>query len=752
MNSKKMVYWMAAIPAAIIILIILIVKIDQADSYVSRAVAAKAMALALTDKEGCAASQKEHASHFPGSEQENWYTKYVDYLLEKDLLETDKKVDKEFAENALTYGEAAYAAEKISPGLSQVIGVSKKKYKRPMPKEAWWLFYDSFLKRADQDGQVEKKNILLYGTPDNVKEASAWTAYTDLGIMGFEGIPLDSYIDREIQVIYRGSEMIHMSELVSEEVVYKNVWLSAGEKGKMNLYVGTIVRTFPKNEIIEEKKTGVLADLYLKRGKIQKISLKEETIEGKVLSVKEDSIEIEGYGNVAFDQDFKVYKAYGLVKELRKKDILVGYDLQKFVVADKKICAALLVKNFHAKDIRVLVMDSGYSSLFHENIRMKADTPLHLEYGEEQETIEAGTELFINKDDERLKKGRLTIEPEDNQKGIEVLSIERAQGTPSYYGKFEVSRESEGLLLLNELDMEDYLTRVVPSEMPASYELEALKAQAVCARTYAYRQIQANSYSQYGAHVDDSTNYQVYNNTSPSEKTDMAVKETYGEMVFYGEKPAETYYFSTSCGYTTDGTIWGADLESVPYLKGIFLNEDKKEQNLIKNEEFENFIKGEGERVYDSRFPMYRWTTKITNKQLEKTVDQIGTIQTLVVTERGVGGIAKRLKIIGSDGEKVLRDQNQIRNVLGNKDLVYKKNDGKTMTGWASLPSAFIAVDETARDEEKGIRTFTIWGGGYGHGVGMSQNGAQEMAKEGKNYKDILTFFYNEIEVKENES
>ncbi len=79
--------------------------------------------------------------------------------------------------------------------------------------------------------------------------------------------------------------------------------------------------------------------------------------------------------------------------------------------------------------------------------------------------------------------------------------------------------------------------------------------------------------------------------------------------------------------------------------------------------------------------------------------------------------------------------------MLGASDLVYKKNDGSTMTDWASLPSAFIAVDETARDEEKGTRTFTIWGGGYGHGVGMSQNGAQQMAKEGKTYKEILNFF-----------
>ena len=80
--------------------------------------------------------------------------------------------------------------------------------------------------------------------------------------------------------------------------------------------------------------------------------------------------------------------------------------------------------------------------------------------------------------------------------------------------------------MINELYLEDYLKKVVPSEMPASYEKEALKTQAVCARTYAYRQIQGNTYGAYGADVDDSTSFQVYNNTQTNERTDQAVDET----------------------------------------------------------------------------------------------------------------------------------------------------------------------------------------------------------------------------------
>ena len=87
MRSKKMVYWAFLIPAVVIVLIIIIVKLDTADNYISRAMASKAMALALTDKDGCLSSQKENGSHLPARMQEDWSAKYIDYLLEQGLIE-----------------------------------------------------------------------------------------------------------------------------------------------------------------------------------------------------------------------------------------------------------------------------------------------------------------------------------------------------------------------------------------------------------------------------------------------------------------------------------------------------------------------------------------------------------------------------------------------------------------------------------------------------------------------------------------
>lgn len=761
MSSKKMVYWTGAVAAAVLLLIILIVTLDHNGNYVSRALAGKALALGMTDRETCEAWEDENESNFPSSLKGQWYVKYLDYLIGNGYMELpgdedgeERQADMEdFAAGAITYGEVAYAAEQVESGLSRALGVSRKKYSDPIPKEEWWLFYETFLKKADLEGTVQTKTIALYGTPANVEGAESWTAYTSEGELQFEGLSLDAYIDHEIEVCIRGTDIIRMERDVSDEVVYKNAWLIPdGEKNRMEVYIGGTVREFPLEDAVEEEAGGVLADVSLKDGKIRKLSLKKDTIEGKVLAVRDNAIEIEGYGNVAITDDFKVYKTYGTVKEARKKDILVGYDIQKFVVEDKRICAALLVKSFDARNIRVLLMDTGFQSIFHDTVTLKCSVPMKVVLGDYEFTVEAGEKYTVFDGDERLRRSdrRFIIEPEDPTKSIDVTTIERGQGTPSYQGTLEISQEKEGLLLLNDLDVEDYLTRVVPSEMPASYEMEALKAQAVCARTYAYRQIKANAYSQYGAHVDDSTNYQVYNNTASSERTDTAVMETYGQMVFYGDNPAETYYFSTSCGHTTDGTIWGADQSAVPYLKGVSLTDGRTVMKELRdNESFEKFIRDKDAETYDSTFPMYRWETKITNRSLEEKITGIGEIQALAVTERGTGGIAKKLKVYGSEGETVISGENQIRSTLGSTELVYKKNDGKTLTGWSNLPSAYIAIDETARDEESGLRTFTIWGGGYGHGVGMSQNGAQQMAREGMDYEDILTFFYDGVEIRE---
>ena len=592
----------------------------------------------------------------------------------------------------------------------------------------------------------------IYGTPDNVETAAAWTAYTRDGKFMFEGLSLDSYIDRRIRVLVRDQDILRVEEMVSEEIVYENAWISGYADGEVTVFIGNVQKHFPVKGVLkkEEELSGQIGDLYLKKGKPNRLVLKKDMITGTVLAVRENEIEIQGYGTVPLAKNFKIYRTYGVLREQQKKDILVGYNMQKFVVAGDEICAALTTEKPEMDTIRVLLMTTGFESLYHQKITLSCDTEAVLEYGNgkdmETQKVAAGEVITIKSDDAKLQRGRLIFRSLEDGGLITVSHLERAQGQPVYSGHMEITKETEGLLLLNEVDLEEYLKRVVPSEMPPTYQLEALKAQAICARTYAWRQIQGNSYSQYGAHVDDSTNFQVYNNTNTFEVTDSAVNETFGQILAYEDVPIEAFYYSTSCGHGTDGSVWGGNPDATPYLNAVSIDEKGKTLDLSSNESFEAFIKHVGADAYESEFTMYRWRVKTNSKILSEKIGGVGRITGLTVTERGPGGIAKTLKVVGTEGDKNFTTQSKIRTILGNASLTYTRNDESEYSGWETLPSAFIYIENNGTDTEN-VTWFTIYGGGYGHGAGMSQNAAQGMAKAGKRCMDILHFFYKDCDI-----
>ncbi len=182
--------------------------------------------------------------------------------------------------------------------------------------------------------------------------------------------------------------------------------------------------------------------------------------------------------------------------------------------------------------IRVLLMTDGYRHTVHPGVSLISDAGLTVTAGDESEDWAAGSELAIAPDDARFQKGNIRVQAKE--------------------GKVTVS------------------SGVIPSEMPSSYEQEALKAQAVCARSFAYRQMEEYGYPEYEAHVNDSTDYQVYGNSEAADSTRSAVAETAGEVVRYGGQIVTTYYYSTSCGSTTSLEAWGtAASEDNAYLQSV---------------------------------------------------------------------------------------------------------------------------------------------------------------------------------------
>ena len=375
-------------------------------------------------------------------------------------------------------------------------------------------------------------------------------------------------------------------------------------------------------------------------------------------------------------------------------------------------------------NIRVLLMTNGYKNTIHPSVTVSSETGLSITYGEKTEECEAGTEVTFMPDDSRFQSGNIRIQAKEGE--ITVNSMKRGCGIPSYQGVLELRTTAEGIVLINELPVEEYLCRVVPSEMPAGYELEALKAQAVCARSYAYRQMSEYGYPEYEAHVDDSTNYQVYGNSAPADSAREAVKETAGQVVRLNGEIATTYYYSTSCGKTTTMLAWGnEENDGNRYLQSVEVKDENGD--------------------YERNLPWYRWEAKLSVKTLSNLIGlnigkDIGTLQGVNILENGPGGVVLKIEAVGNKGSVIVETENKIRHALGGSGYTIIKQDGTKVKSSKLLPSAFFTIDKSGD-------TFVIKGGGYGHGIGMSQNGANEMAKCGKNYQEILTFFYQDVTI-----
>ena len=547
-------------------------------------------------------------------------------------------------------------------------------------------------------------------------------------------------------VIFMSSACIYMSHMIksryqdtsSEINIYKNVYVTNIEDNTITANMYGNIKKFNSGKIAEDV-TGCLCDITVEDGKIVGVNTKTDVVSGKVLSVSQDSVEIEGYGSVKLDEDFIMYeKENSLISNY--SSIIVGYALQDFIVADGEVCGAIKNKPLQADNIRVIIKTSGFRDIFFNEVVFCADSGMIVETGEESYETAPGETVGFNQDTEDFNEGRIKLIPKSGE--IQFQSVNRGIGTPSYGGTIEVSLYDEGIVVVNEVGIEDYLKKVVPSEMPSGFNLEALKCQAVCARSYAYTELSNNYYSAYGAHIDDSIQFQVYNNSQRAESTDTAVDETAGQVLSYNGEVVKTYYYSTSCGSTTDVTLWGNTTENYPYFVAECVGGVDRGLTLTVESEFNTFIKGENEADYDYDCTLYRWSMEESVKEISEgfarsTGKNVGNIKDIEVLERVNGGAAVKVKVTGDKGETVIDSESAIRAAFGNANVDMNTKSGTTR--YANLPSTFCVFEKVM--EGKKLAGFRITGGGYGHGIGMSQNAANKMA-ESMTYAQILEFFY----------
>lgn len=406
----------------------------------------------------------------------------------------------------------------------------------------------------------------------------------------------------------------------------------------------------------------------------------------------------------------------------RAEALNIGQSSQQILESGLPNEQEIVEKGQNLGSIRVLLKSNGYAGITHEKVEVKAKQGLILQYLAGTQKVKGKKTVTFLPDDQRFQKGTIRIRPKKAGDSIQITTLKRGYGIPEYDGVLELYTTAEGIVIVNELEVEQYLKKVVPSEMPSSYALEALKAQAVCARNYAYNQKKKYGYPQYRAHVDDSTAYQVYNNSKGNVRSSKAVEETKGKLLTDGKKIVTTYYYSTSCGNSTDVKAWGTKrTKENNYLTGISICDETGKD-------------------YEKELPWYRWWIEVPQKEMEELLElnaktELGTLQEMTVSKYGAGGVALELFIKGSQRQLVIKTEYQIRSILGSKCYTIQRQDGSKVQGGSLLPSAFLTIKKQGEN-------YRIDGGGYGHGIGMSQNGANEMAKKGKNYEEILKFFY----------
>ncbi len=417
--------------------------------------------------------------------------------------------------------------------------------------------------------------------------------------------------------------------------------------------------------------------------------------------------------------------------------------------------------------------------------------------------IDINNNLFtLTKDGTEIAKDIKGPVEIDSQNGfVSIANLKRA-GKPAYYrGTIQITKapkKDDLFNIINVIDVESYLRGVVPNEMPVRFGTEALKAQAILARNYVLKPREANSHNY---DICDSVACQVYfGANTENELADTAIKETENIVAMQNNELILALYSSTAGGYTESyENAFSTDMAngikmfpgvSKPFLKGV---PDNKETPVLNDEKAARKFYTSEPETFDNNSPYFRWVREWDIKELEdvlkKTLvtqsatgfvkprlenpDNFGTLKDIKVIKRGVSGKAMSINII--------TDKN-VFNVQ--KELVIRrtfKKDNK------ALPSANIVFDfETIKDnkQEKFEPDNLVWsnwdenetspktqdskkdrktkntndtvtrvivhGGGYGHGVGMSQFGAGEMNNKGYTYAEIIQHYFADTAITTN--
>jgi len=415
--------------------------------------------------------------------------------------------------------------------------------------------------------------------------------------------------------------------------------------------------------------------------------------------------------------------AEGLIR--KAKEINIGWRAQQ--LKNPKVYARQVIGPFasfeSAERLAINLKDRGIESTiahpFDWEVWLSPNIKIPPSINSTYQTIKVSKSIvpYLDGDNGKIvMKGPISLEAPDGLRWEKGL----------YLGPFSIQSDAYGSwTLVEHVPIERYLHGVVPYEIGSNSPEAALEAQAVLARTWAI----ANShrFKVDGYNLCSDTQCQVYKDPSKAnQKIKTAIKKTAGKILTWNKKPINTVYHATNGGVMASvDEAWS--IKSVPYLQ-MGLDGPKhwsrKVELPLSNEKYlKSFLFAESE-AFGSDHPFFRWNRTLLSSQISKQLIQASKVKssffpkTIQALSRGTSGRVTSLEIEGKNGSKILLKLDDIRRVL------------------RQLPSTLFVVKEI----KEGKWLFS--GGGFGHGAGMSQSGAIELAKNGWTTKQILSHYY----------
>jgi SpoIID/LytB domain protein len=360
----------------------------------------------------------------------------------------------------------------------------------------------------------------------------------------------------------------------------------------------------------------------------------------------------------------------------------------------------------------------------------------------------------------------LIIKPESRSQKMSVSNNQQFLNERIYKGNLLVIAQKNKMRVILQTSLEDYVRGVLKGEMPATYHLEAIKAQAVCARTYALHP-RVNHQKDLCDVCDSFLCCQAFSGWQADINPVyyQASDETMAEVLTYKDQPILALFSACSGGHTENYEDCFSDWDSgrfppppLPYLKGIAESTEAIfTDKAISEEALKKLWFNKTVSTFDSWSPQFRWSLNLLAEDIESnmhhTLSQLlakkefapfvtgpssglfGDVRRFYINKRGIGGTAIELTVSTSKGDWQLKKELTIRSLFKNKK-----------TNFDRLLSAKIVFDQLS-DNNQQLQSIVIRGLGHGHGVGMQQVGAQGMAKRGNNYKQILAHYYCNVRI-----